>query len=56
MSKDNVNYIFDLILILPFIIALLLQMVIIGFVWGLMGIGYLMMCLRDKVIESFTYK
>jgi hypothetical protein len=56
MFKTYVSYIFDFLLILPFIIALLLQMVAICFIWGIIGIGSSMMYIRDKVTESFTYK
>jgi hypothetical protein len=49
MKDNRMNIVMDILFLLPFFLALLLQMITISFVWIIVGFGALIMNVKDKI-------
>jgi len=51
MKDNRMNIVIDVLLLLPFFLALLLQMITISFVWIIVGFAALIMNVKDWIIK-----
>ena len=54
MREDKQNYLLDILFILPFFLAMLLQMITISLVWIMVGFGALIMNVKDRIVNIYN--